>query len=72
MFPSKFPVPVLLHMVGIIAAVLAVVLYLGNPLGLFGLMLMPSVPIMSNDEGDDLLVDADGSAAPVGFIDTNE
>lgn len=66
MFPSHFPVPIIVQMLLIGTCVILCLVLLQQPLALLGLMMLPSIPVM--EDGDDHTHDdEEGSGRPIGF-----
>lgn len=63
MFPSHFPVPIIVQMLLIGTCVILCLVLLQQPLALLGLMMLPSIPVM--EDGDS--PDEEGSGRPIGF-----
>lgn len=53
MFPSKLPIPILLHIIGIIAIIIVTLIVTGNPLAILGLFMMPEVPLVADQDEEE-------------------
>lgn len=58
MFPSKFPILFWLQSLGVMVISGLVIIFLSNPLGLLGLLLLPEVPLVNEQPSLEQLMEA--------------